>query len=150
MAAVPIMVKTTRRERFMWRLPSGFGGLFVNGHQFPSAEGNEASESRLFHRIVRPTPVHQPPPEKCDVNARANDPKPPRVTPPEVESDEVPGAKRLDEESLLNKPLRDGDPPEPPRPPLDEDSRGVHSALVCNPDAIPGRFCSQFSLGINA
>ena len=121
----------------------------MNGHQFPSAEGNEASESRLFHRIVRPTPVHQPPPEKCDVNARANDPKPPRVTPPEVESDEVPGAERLDEESLLDKPLRDGDPPELPRP-LDEDPRRAHSALVCNPDAIPGRFCSQFSLGINA
>jgi hypothetical protein len=83
----------------------------------------------LIHRIVRPTPVHQPPPEKCDVNARANDPKPPRVTPPEVESDEVPGAERLDEESLLDKPLRDGDPPELPRP-LDEDPRGAHSALV--------------------
>ena len=41
-------------------------------------------------------------------------------------------------------------PPEPPRPPLDEDPRGAHLALVCNPDATPGRFCSQFSLGINA
>lgn len=80
------------------------------------------------------------------MNARANDPKPPRVTPPEAESDEVPGAERLDEESLLNKPLRDDDRPEPP---LDEDPRGAHPALVCNPDATPGRFCSQFSLGIN-
>ena len=150
MAVVPIKVKTTRRERFMWRLPSGFGELSLNGHQFPSPEDNDASESRLFHRIVRPTPVHQPPPEKCDVNARANEPKPPRVTPPEPESDEVPGAERFDEESLLNKPLRDDDPPGPPRPPLDEDPRGAHSALVCNPDATPGRFCSQFSLGINA
>ena len=122
----------------------------MNGRQFPSPEGNEASESRSFHRNVRPAPVHQPPPEKCDVNARANEPKPPRVTPPEAESDEVPDAERLDEESLPKKLLRDDDPPDPPRPALDEDPRGAHSALVCNPDAIPGRFCSQFSLGINA
>jgi len=99
---------------------------------------------------VRPTPVRQPPPEKCDVNARANEPKPPRVTPPEPESDEVPDADRLDDESLLKRLLRDDDPPDPPRLPLDEDPRGGHSALVCNPDAIPGRFCSQFPLGINA
>jgi len=150
MAVVPIMVKTTRRERFMWRLPSGFGELSLNGHQFPSPEDNDASESRLFHRIVRPTPVHQPPPEKCDVNARANEPKPPRVTPPEPESDEVPDADRLDDESLLKRLLRDDDPPDPPRLPLDEDPRGGHSALVCNPDAIPGRLCSQISLGIKA
>jgi len=70
------------------------------GRQFPSPEDKEASESRPFHRNVRPAPVHQPPPEKCDVNARANEPKPPRVTPPEPESDEVPDAERLDEESL--------------------------------------------------
>jgi hypothetical protein len=66
----------------------------LNGRQFPSPEGNEASESRSFHRNVRPAPVHQPPPEKCDVNARVNEPKPPRVTPPEAESDEVPDAER--------------------------------------------------------
>jgi len=96
------------------------------------------------------TPVDQPPPEKCDVNARANDPKPPRVTPPEPESDEVPDADRLDDESVLKRPLRDDDLPDPPRLPLDEDPRGGHSALGCNPDAIPGRLCSQISLGIKA
>src|SRR6266403_589068 len=96
------------------------------------------------------TPVDQPPPEKCDVNARANEPKPPRVTPPEPESDEVPDADRLDDESLLKRLLRDDDPPDPPPLPLDEDPRGGHSALVCNPDAIPGRLCSQISLGIKA
>src|SRR5258707_10315203 len=80
MAVVPIMVKTTRRERFMWRLPSGFGELFLNGHQFPSPEDNDASESKLFHRIVRPTPVRQPTTEKCDVKARYNVPKTPRHT----------------------------------------------------------------------
>ena len=82
------------------------------------------------------------------MNARANEPKPPRVTPPEPESDKVPDGERLDEESLLKKLLRE-DPPDQPRPPLDEDPRGGHSALVWSPDgaAIPGRV-SQFSLGI--
>jgi len=94
-------------------------------------------------------PVGQPPPEKCDVNARANEPKPPRVTAPEPESDKVPDGERLDEESLLKKLLRD-DSPDQPRPPLVEDPRGQHSALAWNPDdaAIPGRV-SQFSLGIS-
>jgi hypothetical protein len=44
---------------------------------------------------------HQPPPEKCDVNACANEPKPPRVTWLEPESDEVPDDEWLDEESPL-------------------------------------------------
>src|SRR6266851_862929 len=113
------------------------------------ARGNEASESPLLDRIVGTPPAGQPPPEKCDVNARANEPKPPRVTPPEPESDRVPDGERLDEESLLKKLLRD-DPPDQPRPPLDEDPRGGHSALVWNPDgaAIPGRV-SQFSPGMS-
>ena len=82
------------------------------------------------------------------MNARANEPKPPRVTPREPESDKVPDGERLDEESLLKKLLRD-DPPHQPRPLLDEDPRGGHSAPVWNPDgaAIPGRV-SHFSLGI--
>ena len=84
------------------------------------------------------------------MNARANEPKPPRVTPPEPESDKVPDGERLDEESLLKKLLRDDDPPDQPRPPLVEDPRGQHSALAWNPDdaAIPGRV-SQFSLGVS-
>jgi hypothetical protein len=114
----------------------------------------QASQSQLSHRIVRDAAGRsrrQPPPEKCDVNACANPPNPPRVTPPEPESDEVPAEEWPDEVSPLKKPLRDA-PPEAPWPPLDEDPRGGHSALVCGPDgvAIPGRLCSQFSPGINA
>jgi len=93
----------------------------------------------------------QPPPEKCDVNACANEPNPPRVTPLELESDDVPDEEWLDE-SPLKKLLRDDDPPDEPWLLLDEDPRGGHSAPVCSPDgaAIPGRLGSQFSLGISA
>jgi hypothetical protein len=93
--------------------------------------------------------VRQPPPEKCAANARANEPKPPRVTPPELESDEVPDGERLDEESPLKKLLRDDDPPDGPWPP-DEDPRGGHSVLVCSSDVMPARFGPQFSPGISA
>jgi hypothetical protein len=94
---------------------------------------------------------YQPPPEKCDVNACANEPNPPRVTPPEPESDDVPDEEWLDE-SPLTKLLRDDDPPDEPWLLPDEDPRGGHSAWVCSPDgaAIPGRFGSQFSAGISA
>src|SRR5260370_20093850 len=64
-----------------------------------SLEGSEASKSQPPHRIVRHKPLRQLPPEKWAVNARANEPKPPRVTPPEPESDEVPDGERLDEGS---------------------------------------------------
>jgi hypothetical protein len=43
-------------------------------------------------------------PEKCAVNARANEPKPPRVTVPESV---VPDVERPEEASLLKRPLRD-------------------------------------------
>jgi hypothetical protein len=56
---------------------------------------------------------HQPPPEKCDVNACANEPNPPRVTPPEPESDAAPEEEWL-AESPLNRMLRDDDPPVAP------------------------------------
>jgi hypothetical protein len=94
---------------------------------------------------------YQPPPEKCDVNACANEPNPPRVTPLEPESDDVPDEEWLDE-SPLKKLLRDDDPPDEPWLLLDEDPRAGHSAAVCSPGgaAIPGRFGSQFSLGISA
>ena len=49
----------------------------------------------------------QPPREKCDANACANPPKPPRVTPPEPASDEVPDGERFEEVSELKKLLRD-------------------------------------------
>jgi hypothetical protein len=55
----------------------------------------------------------QPPPEKCDANACANPPKPPRVTPPDPESDAVPDEEWPDEVSPPKKLLR-GDPPEEP------------------------------------
>jgi hypothetical protein len=48
----------------------------------------------------------QPPPEKCTVNARANAPKPPRVTPAGPESDGAAADPRPDEESPLKKLLR--------------------------------------------
>jgi hypothetical protein len=93
----------------------------------------------------------QPPPEKCDVNACATEPNPPRVTPLEPESDDVADEEWLDE-SPLKKLLRDDDPPDEPWLLLDDDPRGGHSAWVCSPDgaAIPGRFGSQLSLGISA
>jgi hypothetical protein len=65
----------------------------------------------------------------------------------------VPDDAWLREESALKKLLRDDDPPDEPALLLpDEDPRGRHSLLVCSPDgaAIPGRFGSQFSLGISA
>jgi hypothetical protein len=93
----------------------------------------------------------QPPPEKCEVNACANEPNPPRVTPLELESDDVPDEEWPDE-SLLKKLLRDDDPPDEPWLLPDEDPRGGHSAPVCSPGgaAIPARFDSQFSPGISA
>jgi hypothetical protein len=39
------------------------------------------------------------PPEKCAAKARANPPKPPRVTPPDPESADVPDDDRFDEAS---------------------------------------------------
>ena len=78
------------------------------------------------------------------MNARAKEPKPPRVTPPEPESEETADGDRLDEES----PLKNNDD-EPRPPPPDEDPRGGHPALVCKSAATPGRFGPQFSSGIS-
>jgi hypothetical protein len=56
-----------------------------------------------LHGIVRAAgPAPQPPTEKCDVNARANEPNPPRVTPSEPEV--VADAGRFGVESPLKKP----------------------------------------------
>ena len=71
---------------------------------------------RSVHSIVRDVvgwSRRQPPPEKCDVNACANPPNPPRVTPPDPESDAVPVEEWPDEVSPPKKLLRD-DPPEEP------------------------------------
>jgi hypothetical protein len=110
----------------------------------------DASESASFHGIVRRENMagRQPPPEKCDVNACANAPKPPRVTPEPDSDDEVPVGERLDEESPLKKLLREDDPPDQPWP-LDEDPRGEHPAAAGDA-TMPGRFGSQFPAGISA
>jgi hypothetical protein len=44
----------------------------------------DAQVKGILSQLVR---KDQPPPEKCDVKACANDPKPPRVTLPEPEPD---------------------------------------------------------------
>jgi hypothetical protein len=84
------------------------------------------------------------------VNACANEPKPPRVTPPEPDSDdEVPVAERLDEESALKKLPREDEAPDEPWPALDDEARGEHPTPAGDA-AMPGRFGSQFSAGISA
>jgi hypothetical protein len=76
-------------------------------------------------------------------NAWAKEPKPPRVTPPEPESDDVPDDEWL-EESLLKKLDRD-DQREPL--PLEEPRLLLHVVLVC-PGIAPGGG-SQFCRGIS-
>ena len=84
------------------------------------------------------------------MKACANEPKPPRVTPPEPESDdEVPVGERLDEESPLKKLVREDDAPDEPWPALEEAPRGEHPTAAGDA-AMPGRFGSQFSAGISA
>jgi hypothetical protein len=109
--------------------------------------GARQVKGEYFRAVVR----CQPPPEKCDANDRANEPNPPRVTPPDSEAvldEELLDDELLDEEAPPKKLLRDHDPPPPP---LDEDPRQEHPVLVCGNDgaAIPGDFGSQFSRGIN-
>jgi hypothetical protein len=97
--------------------------------------------------------VCQPPPEKCAEKACANEPKPPRVTPLDPESDEVPDEAWLDEEeSLLKKLVRDQLPPDPPCPPDDVEPRWEQSVLACGiaGAAIPGADGWQFWRGISA
>jgi hypothetical protein len=86
----------------------------------------------------------QPPPEK----PWPNEPKPPRLTPPEPESDDVPDEEWL-EESLLKKLDRD----DQREPPPDEPLLLLHAALACT-DAAPGTVApgaegSQFCRGIS-
>jgi len=138
------MVKITRRERFMGHPAPAKAGLKEATPVLRQTCFGLASKSQSSHGIVRRKTL-QPPPEKCDANACANPPKPPRVTPPEPASDEVPDDERFEEASLLKKLLRD-----PIWLPLDEDPRGRHPALPGKSDAIPGRFSSQVSDGISA
>jgi hypothetical protein len=90
----------------------------------------------------------QLPREKCPEKARAKAPKPPRVTPAERESEDVPGDERPDDESPPKKLDRDDHgPPWPPPPDEDE-----HVAPVCEiaGAAIPGDGGVQLSRGITA
>ena len=142
-AAVPIMVKITRRERFMGHPAAAKAGL--KGNPDIQAEKFWLGKQKPIVSRHRAAQKGQPPPEKCDANACANPPKPPRVTLPEPLSEEVPDDERLEEASLLKKPLR-----EPMWLPPDDEPRGRHPALLCKSDAIPGRFGSQVSDGISA
>jgi len=77
--------------------------------------GARQVKGEMFHGIVRRAMSHcQPPTEKCEANDRANEPNPPRVPPPEPDSEAVPDDEGLDEESLPKKLRRDHDPPHPP------------------------------------
>ena len=67
----------------------------------------------------------QLPDEKCPEKARANEPKPPRVTLPDRESEDAPGDERLDDESLLKKLLRDDHDPPWPDPDPDPGAQAV-------------------------
>jgi hypothetical protein len=95
----------------------------------------------------------QAPTEKCAEKARANEPKPPRVTPLEPESEDVPDEAWFDEEeSLLKKLVRDQLLPDPPWPPDDVAPRCVQSVLACEiaGAAIPGEGGWQLWRGIRA
>ena len=86
------------------------------------------------------------------MKARANEPKPPRVTLPEPESEAVADDEEPAAAPPLKKLLRDHPlPPPPPRAPLAVDPRDAQSALACGSDgAIPGEPGSQVPRGISA
>ena len=88
--------------------------------------------------------TNHPRPEKP--KARASEPKPPRVTLLELESDEVAPADPPDDE-LPKKLYRDERPPPPP-----EELRVEHPGLACGSAgaAIVGEAGSQLSRGISA
>ena len=79
------------------------------------------------------------------MNARANEPNPPRVTVPEPASDEVADTGALEEEAS-KKLLRDD---HDPWPLPDQKWRDAHGA-ACGPEATPGGLGPQFSFGISA
>jgi hypothetical protein len=90
--------------------------------------------------------------EKCPEKDRANEPNPPRVTPPEPESENVPDDAWLDEEESLLKKLERDDQYPPCPPPPDEDPRCAQSVLACEiaGAAIPGEDGWQLWRGIIA
>ena len=145
-AALPIMVKRTRRERFIGAIPSASAARVSISHHRP------ASQSASSHENL--SAIHQPPPPK---KAWANEPKPPRLTELELELDDEDDDELLDDdESLLKKLLREEPqllelwPPE-----LDDELRGVQSAPGCGVTgaAMPGAGGGtgwQFGFGISA
>jgi hypothetical protein len=68
----------------------------------PAQGKRTANASR--HPAARAVVHCQPPKEKCEANDRANEPNPPRVTPPDSEA--VPDDEAPDEESPPKKLLR--------------------------------------------
>jgi hypothetical protein len=89
--------------------------------------------------------MNQPPPEK----PWPNEPKPPRLTLPWPESDDVPDPEWL-EESLLKKLDRDEEP-DPPLPPEELLLLLLlHAVLVCIAGSAPGGGGSQCCRGISA
>jgi hypothetical protein len=163
MAAVPIKVRMIRRERFMmvdlgwvcwfgffeWDDRAGHSGMRAAARQVKVQENSWHKPVTSRHRAAQDIARYQPP-EKCADSARANEPKPPRLTLLEPES-EVPDDEWFDAESLLKKLLRDQVPPdEPPWPP--PQPCDWQSAPACAPGgmAMPGWFGSQLPRGMNA
>src|ERR1700742_2199411 len=107
--------------------------------------------SRTFHGIVQRGLRAQPPKEKCAEKARANPPKPPRLTPLDPESGVPPDDTRLVPPSLENKLERDDHEPRVACPPLHEDVR-LQSLVCCVTDgaAMPGEDGWQLPRGISA
>jgi|SRR5580698_1101713 hypothetical protein len=104
--------------------------------------------SRTFHGIVRRGRLVQPPKEKCAEKARANDPKPPRVTLFDPESGVPPDDAWLVPVSLEKKLERDDQYPPwaPPDDPVRPQSTGCGPAGA----AMPGDVGSQLPRGISA
>ena len=88
--------------------------------------------------------------EKCAENARANEPKPPRVTPLDPESGVPPEDAWLVPLSLLKNPEREDQ--DPPWPPPDPDPVRLQSGAGCVTagEAMPGDAGWQLPRGISA
>src|SRR6266700_8003922 len=81
--ALPINVSTTRRERFMVEV------LLPRRASFHWRYALKQAKAHRFTATCDAEYSSHPPPEKCEVKVCANEPKPPRVTPLEPESDDV-------------------------------------------------------------
>src|SRR6266702_2918234 len=124
------------------------GGPSLKVRWYQAVSVTRWRRGKQIARVSRQRAGRCQPPEKCDANECANEPKPPRVTPLEPESDDVDDDEWLDEESPEKKLLREDDPPPPP----DEELRGLQSVFACGNAgaAIPGDVGWQLSPGISA